>query len=40
MQAVDQENYDEAKRLKTIVDALSAIKEDVERLENEKLQAV
>ena len=27
------ENYDEAKRLKTIVDALTAIKDDVEKLE-------
>jgi len=25
MQAVEQENYDEAKRIKTIVDALSGI---------------
>lgn len=34
------ENYDEAQRLKTIVDALTAIQEDVERLETLKLQAV
>ena len=40
MQAVEQENYDEAKRLKTIVDALLTIQQDVERLEVEKLVAV
>ena len=37
MQAVTMENYDEAKRLKTIIDGLAAIKDDVERLEIEKL---
>jgi len=40
MQAVEQENYDEAKRLKTIVDALSGIKDEVERLEIQKMVAV
>ena len=37
MQAVEQENYDEAKRLKTIIDALAEIQDEVERLENEKV---
>ena len=40
MQAVEYENYDEAKRLKLIIDALSLCKDDVERLEMEKLSAV
>lgn len=40
MQAVEQENYDEAKRLKTIIDSLTEIQDDVERLDNEKLVAV
>ena len=40
MQAVEQENYDEAKRLKQIVDALSAVQEDIERLETVKVAAV
>ena len=40
MQAVEYENYDEAKRLKLIVDGLVANKDEVERLEAEKLVAV
>ena len=40
MQAVEYENYDEAKRLKLIVDGLIANKDEVERLEAEKLAAV
>ena len=40
MQAVEHENYDEAKRLKDIIDALSSIQDDVERLEFDKMAAV
>ena len=37
---MEQENYDEAKRLKTIIDGLTEIQDEVERLEMEKLLAV
>lgn len=40
MQAVEFENYDEAKRLKLIIDGLVENKDEVERLEAEKLSAV
>lgn len=39
-QAVRQENYDEAQRLKSIIDGLKAVQDDVEKLELEKLRAV
>ena len=33
MQAVEQENYDEAKRLKQVIDQLSKVQNEVESLE-------
>ena len=40
MQAVELENYDEAKRLKTIIDALTEIQDEIERLDSDKIKAV